>query len=420
MFSKHRHFHARWLLGCTALLATSLLIAGCGTSDDSSSSGSGGASVNPAIPRTGCGSVATPQPNDEDGVLATFPASTREQYAGYATPVRKNFWADFKPNHPPPYKVGLVFAQVSAASQVGIFESLKKNLGNDPDIKLTATSTGGQTNIPQQQQLYTSLLNEKPDLLLVQPLTDAFGPLVDKAGKQGIPTLSFQATTSSDYAINLQTNNYGSGAQGASVVFRQMGGKGNVLYVHGIASATIDQESYSAYQAALKNCPDIKPAGEIAGAFLPATAKAETLKFLATHPGPIEGVVHTGGMTAGIISAFEEAGRPVPIVDDRGGQKGSLGYWTNNQDSYNGFGQGYPPGAYGAAISSVAKRILAGRGLKISDITNQYVPITDENLGQWAQKDWDLKTPGTAEGPPQVFFTEKFLSTLFEDPAPAK
>jgi ribose transport system substrate-binding protein len=314
----------------------------------------------------------------------------------------------------------LSFAGLTAGSQAAIFDALKKELGGDPTIEFTGVSTGDSLNIPLQQQQFTTLLNSKPDLLIVEPLTDAFGSLVDKAGKRGIPTISFQSATSSKYAIQMSTNNYGGGAQGASVVFRQMGGKGNVLYVHGIASTTIDQESYAAFKAALKNCPKIKQAGEIAGAFLPATAKSETLKFLATHPGPIEGVVHTGGMTPGIISAFKEAGRPVPVVDDRGGQKGSLGYWINNKGTYHGFGQGYPPGAYGAAIASVAKRVLAGRGLKISDITNQFVPITDKNLDQWADKSWDLNTHGTAEGPPNAFITDEFLGSLFRDPAPAK
>jgi len=216
----------------------------------------------------------------------------------------------------------------------------------------------------------------------------------------------------------VQTNNYGSQAMSASTAFRQLGGKGNMLYVHGIASTTIDQERYQAAKDAMKNCPGIKEAGQIAGAFLPSTAKAETLKFLATHPGQIDVVLQTGGMAAGVISAFQQAGRPLPIVTDTAGMKASLGYWTNNKDSYTSIGEGFPPQAQGNAIASITKRILAGRGIKVSDVTQWMPAITADNLGQWGQSDWTLTTPGVAEGPPNTFMSEQFLSGLFNDPDP--
>jgi hypothetical protein len=100
--------------------------------------------------------------------------------------------------------------------------------------------------------------------------------------------------------------------------------------------------------------------------------------------------------------------------------RGSLGYWINNKDDYNGFAQGFPPGRYGVSIADLAKRILAGNGLKIADVTNIYPPISTENLDDWAKSDWNLNTPGAAEGPPQQFMSEAFFSTLFENPAPAK
>ena len=406
----------RGILCGAALCAAACVLVACGSSDSDSGSG-GGKSASLEIPKSGCGAVATPPAKDPDGVLASLPASTQAQYAGYTSPVNKNIWADFKPNHPPPYKVGVSFAQLSNETQSGIYNSIKKDLEADPDIKVTAVTTGDQLNIPQQIQQFNSLIAEKPDVLIIEPLTDAFGPSADKAGKLGIPTISVQGTTDSKYAINMAGNTYGSGAQAASVVMRQMGSKGNTMFVHGIASTTVDLDSYNAYKAGLKSCPNIKPAGEIAGAFVASTAKAETLKFLATHPGPVEGVVEVGGMAPGVISGFKQAGRPIPIVGDSAGMKASLGYWINNKDSYNGFGQGFPPKRYGSAIASVTKSVLAGRGLKVSDITNYYVPITDSNLSDWAQTSWNLNTPGVAEGPPQQYMSEKFLDTLFTKPA---
>ena len=57
----------------------------------------------------------------------------------------------------------------------------------------------------------------------------------------------------------------GSRRQGASVGFRMIGGKGNVLYVHGMASSVIDQVSYKAYQDALKTLPGHQAGGRDRG-----------------------------------------------------------------------------------------------------------------------------------------------------------
>jgi ABC-type sugar transport system substrate-binding protein len=404
------------------LLAASSVLAACGSSGSSTSfvvkDVKKAAAVSPTIPASGCGAIATPQPNDPDGVLASLPASYKKAYAGYTPTVNKSPWSNFKPKHGPPYKIGMSFAQLTADSQVATYNAVKKAFANNPNYKLTAVSTGSQFNIPQQLQQYNSLLNGKPDLLIVEPLTDAFGPAVDKAAKQDVPTISFQGTTDSKYAVNVQTNDYGSQAMSASMAFRQLGGKGNMLYVHGIASTTIDQDRYKAAQDAMKDCPGIKEVGQIAGAFVPATAKAETLKFLATHPGQIDVVLQTGGMAPGVISAFQQAGRPVPIVTDTGGMKASLGFWTNNKDTYASVAEGFPPQAQGNAIASITKRMLSGRGLKVSNITQWMPAITASNLGQWAQADWKLTTPGVAEGPPNSFMSEQFLSGLFNDPKP--
>jgi hypothetical protein len=44
--------------------------------------------------------------------------------------------------------------------------------------------------------------------------------------------------------------------------------------------------------------------------------------------------------------------------------------------------------------------------------------ITAANLGQWVHSDLTLNTPGVAEGPPNAFISEQFLSGLFNDPEP--
>ena len=104
------------ILSTLAALAAATMLAACGASGGSSSSSGDftkSATSDPVsveIPKSGCGAVDTPLPEDPDGVVAKLPAESKAQYAGYTTPVRKSVWSDFKPDHGPPYKVGLSFA----------------------------------------------------------------------------------------------------------------------------------------------------------------------------------------------------------------------------------------------------------------------------------------------------------------------
>ncbi len=156
------------------------------------------------------------------------------------------------------------------------------------------------------------------------------------------------------------------------------------------------------------------------GNYLSANAKSETLKYLATHPGKVDGVLQAGTMTDGIMGAFQQSGRPMPIVADIGPTKGGVGYWINNRDSYHGVGTAFGPTALGDAAGSVALRMLEGQGPKLSSMVAEIPLLTDENLDQWADKSWSLTTPGQPDGPPDSWFTDDYLNSMFAKGAAPK
>jgi ABC-type sugar transport system substrate-binding protein len=137
------------------------------------------------------------------------------------------------------------------------------------------------------------------------------------------------------------------------------------------------------------------------GLFVNATVKSETLKFLATHPQKIDGVLQAGGMATGVMSAFEQAGRPMPIVQDVTMLKGSAGYWRQNRKTYLGAGMGFPVIDYAHHVAQVAGNMLAGDGVQFSDLLGNMPIVTDENLDAWSEPGWTLDTPGTVLGPPK-------------------
>ena len=95
---------------------------------------------------------------------------------------------------------------------------------------------------------------------------------------------SSSSTTSfanAKYAVNVWSQNNSPAAAGVAGLVK----KGNVLFVRGIAGNPVEQAFQDAAVADIKACPGLKIVGTIYGKWTNATAKAETVKWLAVAPG---------------------------------------------------------------------------------------------------------------------------------------
>ena len=327
-----------------AIVAAAMVVAGSGCAKSSSTATSaGGAAKVPAFargfkpPTSGCGSYPIRQPADPDGVIASLDAQHRAALGGYAdfpgstVKVVKSRWANWKPAHPGPYKVAVSWGQLVSDFQVQIVDNLKKDLGQTPGVgTVDVRTTGNNLDIAQQLQQYQSLVQAKPDLIILEtPSPDSFSGPVQKAAAAGIPTVTLLSPVPVDGAVNVDGNNYLGPAEGASYVAKVMGGKGNVLLVRALAVAAVDAQVGIAWKRALTSCPGIKIGGQAYGAFSESQAKSETLKYLSTHPQKIDGVAALAGEAVGVVQAFKQVGRPVPPMAEVGMDKGFLGYWRD-------------------------------------------------------------------------------------------
>ena len=241
--------------------------------------------------------------------------------------------------------------------------------------------------------------------MIVEPLlAPPFLAPIKKAAEKGIPTVTVQTVADTPFAVNVSPNLTLANAEASARLLRMIGGKGNVLRVGGIPGVPSEIEADTAQKLVLKECPDIKDAGQVYGNFVSPNAKSETLKFLSTHPTKIDGVLQSGTMTDGIMSAFQQTGRPMPVVADIGPTKGGVGYWINNRDSYQGVGTAFGPSALGRRAPTWPCGCWKGRGPKTSNMVARIPLLTDENLDQWADRSWTLTTPGQPEGPPDSWF----------------
>ena len=184
--------------------------------------------------------------------------------------------------------------------------------------------------------------------------------------------------------------------------------------MHGIPGVPADSLVYTGSNLVLKNCPNMKTAGSIVGQFTPSVAKTQTLEFLSSHPAPVDAAIQTGGMATGIMQAFIQTGRHVPTVADVGATPGALGDWAAHMSTYKGVAAAIPPIQMTEGVWNLALGLLAGRGIKINNVMQAPIIITDQNLSQWTQPGWNLTTPiAYAPGPPNALLPSTYLNQFF-------
>ncbi len=416
-----------------AMAAALMTAAGCGNSGGGSSAGAGGAKIPTyaedfKAPASGCGSYKAAMPADADGAIAQLDAAHKAALAGYAdfpgstVKVLKSHWADWKPSHPGPYKVAVSWGQLVSDFQVQTVDRLKKELAGYQDVgNVEVRTTGSNLDIAQQLQQYNSLVQSKPDIIILEtPSPDSFNGPIQKAAAQGIPTVTLLTPTPVDGAVNVDGNNYLGAADATSYLTKILGGKGKVLLVRALAVAAVDSQLAAAVKNVVASCPDMKIAGEVYGGFSEAQAKSETLKYLSTHPQKLDGVSMFPGEGVGTVQAFKQVGRPVPPAAEIGLDRGFLGYWQQNQSTYHAASTSLPPVPAARALAEVTARMLAGQGVKLNTLVATIPVVNDATLADWAKPNWTLSTPGTVSGEPDSFMPSPFIDDFFNHPAPVK
>jgi ribose transport system substrate-binding protein len=400
------------LLTATPLLA--LAAAGCGAHSSASHATTHSSDAAYTLPATGCGSVPKNTLSDADHVVASLPSAQKAAFQNFYQPVLASSWSHWKPSHGPPYKVAIVWGPLDSDFQSDAVNAIKARLKQSPEISSVSVVTQASLNVPAQLQDLAAAAQSGADLIIAQPGEAApFAGPINRIAAKGVPTVTVLGGPAIKTAINVDPNNYEGAAQSAAVTMQLMGKKGNLVIVHGLQGIEVDNEASAAFAAVMKRCPQVKQVGSVTGEFSVSEAKSQTLQFLSTHPGSIGGVLQVADMAPGVMGAFQQSGRQMPVVDDIGNQKGSLGYWRQNEKTYSGVGTGLSPTELGDAVSDVALRTLEGQGPKVNTITQNVTLITSHNLGQWAQPSWNLRTVGTSLGPAGPFMSDSYLNPFF-------
>ena len=194
------------------------------------------------------------------------------------------------------------------------------------------------------------LIAKDVDAIIINPNDpDALNPAIDEAIKAGIKVVAIDAFVTAKGAYNLSNDQVQYAYLGAKALFEQMGKKGAVVYMRGIAGHPADTDRDTGFKKALAEYPDITVAKEVVTKWDPATAVSQINDIMSSGV-PFDGV-WTSGVDSSIVDAMKTANHPlVPIVG-----ADNAGFVTQLLNE---------PGLKGAAVTNPSA--VAGAGLVLA------------------------------------------------------
>ena len=286
-------------------------------------------------------------------------------------PVGPSAYRDWKAKRGPPWTIGYASSYAGNTWRAGVMDRLQneiipkwKKLGLLKDVIITQSNLKDSVQIQQMRQL----VDQGVDAVIVccsNPT--ALNASVQYAFDKGVPVFSFVGYLTSPYSINSSNNYQLGGYQVGTAMSEQLGGKGNVLVVEGIAGTSGSDSQDRGMKAGLKANPGIKIVGDVVGMWTDQIGQAEVQKWLATHPGELDGIVVQSAAELGVLRALEQSGRKmVPITF--GGELGALCYWRKHPDYLKESYQLWPPGDDFELIWNIMMRTLQGQGPKVQSV----------------------------------------------------
>jgi ribose transport system substrate-binding protein len=247
-----------------------------------------------------------------------------------------------------------------------------------------------ETDAPGQLSDIRTLIAQGVNAIIINPAgPDALNPAIAEAIAAGITVVSVDASVTAPGAYNLSNDQEQYAYLGASWLFKEMGGKGAVVYMRGIAGHPADTDRDVGFQRALKENPGITIASTAVTKWDPATATTQINDIMSA--GTKFDGIWTSGVDSNIVDALKAANHPyVPIVG-----ADNAGFVTQllNEKDLKGAAVTNPASIGGAGVT-LALKILAGD--KPAETT---VHVTPE---LWANSDDAGKASLTAAADPSL------------------
>jgi ribose transport system substrate-binding protein len=239
----------------------------------------------------------------------------------------------------------------------------------------------------------------------------ALNGVINEAKQANIPVVSFDQRVTNPYAINVTVDHYTWGQRYAKWIAETLQGKGKVVVMDGLPGHPAAEARRKAALDTFKLYPNIEVVWSGYGNWDHAKAQAVMATVIAAQP-QIDGAFVEDSMGLGVLRAFQNAHRPIPVMTAEA-QKSFLLAWKKELEAgtdMKAYAQPNPPDISRNAIG-LAVRLAAGKKLKPVAENTIYYPIhlevTRENL--------DKVLDQMKDKPDSYFLAEWFSEQQLDD-----
>jgi ribose transport system substrate-binding protein len=244
----------------------------------------------------------------------------------------------------------------------------------------------------------------------------ALDDVIADAYKAGIPVITSAGAVTSPYAINVMHNQNLFGYLMGKGIAAALPNGGTILHIEGIAGHPLVQQENAGLEKAVAEAGNLKIVRKVSGQWTGSTTKTVTIQALATMPQQIDAVWSTGSEARFIAEAFEQAGRPLPLIT-ASISGDALGYWNEHKDTFKFLGGEVSPHVAAENAFRVALRVLSGQKPLVNTIIAPMPNVQQADLASWYK---DCMKPDSASIfpiPPSDPFPEDLLNGYFANGA---
>lgn len=212
--------------------------------------------------------------------------------------------------------IGVLLCDFSDQFQVYMKEGMEEaaaNLGDDFEVVFYDAKYDASTQLKQAENLITQNVDA---IVLMAVDREAAKPMVESIHDAGIPIVSVNRTLANQElaASYVGSDDVQAGEIQMKAIAEKLGGKGNIVCIHGTYGHTPEIRRQQGYENILKDYPDMKIVAEDTGEWYRDKAMALMENWIASDMEIDAVAAHNDEMAIGAALALEDAGLNDEVV----------------------------------------------------------------------------------------------------------
>lgn len=206
-------------------------------------------------------------------------------------------------------KIGVTLMDFSTEFGIGLKDYMTAKADAMGDVELTVVDAGGDA--AKQLQQVETFISQKVDAIIMQPQEqEACSPAIDKAKAAGIPIINCNSLTITEPDAYVGSNDSESAEIAMTYIAEQLGGKGNVLMMHGHPGQTAEVKRTEGAMDILAQNPDMTLLDEQTADWDRAEAMTLMQNWIQAYGDQINAVFcQNDEMALGALNALVQAGK---------------------------------------------------------------------------------------------------------------